>query len=151
VTGLARGAWRILCLIFVLGAGAVLFQAFFSSCRGLHEYEILPYVEYATYDGEDGFDITEKRIGGQIVPRLEVGDSHAFQDHVRTEEALARLTNSIQALGITFDPETGEPVPVSNLWGKLGSGAGGAAATIATMLLLLRQGVIGGPKGSEPA
>lgn len=137
-----RLLWRLFCLIFVIGFGVLFAATFFSSCRSLDEYEVLPYVEHAVYEGDDGFDVTETRVGGQFAPRPEVTGQHSFRDH-RAEATIERLTAHLAEAG--YDPETGMHVDgESDLWTKLGAGGGGAASAVATMLLLMRYGLIGG-------
>lgn len=142
--------WRALCLLFFGTIIVVMFVAFFSSCRSLHEYEAIPYVEYADYEVDDGNNITEKRIGTTFAPRPEV-TGKPFRD-ARAEAAIERLTAIIEAAG--YDPETGMHVDSEgNVWGTLGVGGGAAGTTLLTMLMLLRYGIIGGGSkdSSEPA
>lgn len=153
MSALARGAWRLFCLIFVVTLAVVLFQIFLGCRAPMNGYDLVPYVEYAQYSGD--VDVNESRVGGQFVPRpLEEG--RPFRD-TRAEATIERLSAVVEAAGL--NPNTATPASAAEdvhlitedgLWGNIGLGGGGAASAVLTMLALMRYGLIGGKAKATP-
>ena len=58
-----------------------------AGCRTPDYWVPSPYVEYANYDGDRGFDVQEYRVGVQMVPHMEGVAPRPFRDFEATVQS----------------------------------------------------------------